>query len=160
MHLQEPAKLRGRAIYFVKNLPMALPAEEYEQHLLIGDINADSMEHMCSVAQEIYMPLLSNPRNQFSWSELVAKDVLEHMHSFLADTQISIGRKDGEIVLPLPSAEDLAEKPYTTSKDRIHVLEGCLITWTKQIKSILKRAEEELKKGNLALDEFRFCRSI
>ena len=69
---------------------------------------------------------------------------MDNLHTFLANIQIEIGRTEGQTILPLPADEDLAEKPITTSKERIHVLEGCLITWTKQIKKVLKRDPEDL----------------
>jgi dynein heavy chain len=40
-------------------------------------------------------------------------------------------------VLPLPSSEPQQEQALR-DKDKIHILESAIITWTKQIKSVLK----------------------
>ena len=142
-----PSVIKSRMLYFLKTKSQALPGDNYERSVLIGDMTEDSLKHLNEVAQYIYMPLLSNPNNQKAWSELVAKDVMDNLHTFLANIQIEIGRTEGQTILPLPADEDLAEKPITTSKERIHVLEGCLITWTKQIKKVLKRDPEDLLKS-------------
>ena len=143
-----PKTVKGRMMYFLKTKSQALPGQGYERMVLVGDLTEDSLLHLNNVAQYVYMPLLSNPNNQRSWSEMVTKDVMDNLHTFLADIQIEIGRTEGQTILPLPADEDLAERPITTHKERIHILEGCLITWTKQIKKVLRRDPEDLLKSN------------
>jgi dynein heavy chain len=115
--------------------------------VLAGDLTKDVLRHLTDVSKEIYMPLLCNPRNQQNWSEIVAKDVMERLHTFMANLQITVGQVDGYTRLPLPPVEDLDPTfRYTTNKERVHVLEGCLVTWTRQIKVVLKQDPEQLLK--------------
>ena len=121
-----------------------MPGHNYERLVLVGDMTDDSLKHLNDCA--IYLYAVIKPTKSKSMGELAAKDVMDNLHTFLANIQIEIGRTEGKTILPLPADEDLDEKPITTSKERIHVLEGCLITWTKQVKKVLKEPEDLLKR--------------
>ena len=61
---------------------------------------------------------------------------MEKLNAFLAQMQVSMGLiKKGRTVLPLPP-ESTTTNEKTNSKDKAHVLEGAIITWTKQIKNV------------------------
>ena len=51
--------------------------------VLVGDLppGVGALEHMARVSNEIYLPMVTNPRHREEWSELVVKDVLEGVHS-------------------------------------------------------------------------------
>lgn len=96
---------------------------------------------------------------------MVAKDVTQTFNEFIANVQITQGNVAGTTTLPLPpthqlldskenpediikrsmsiNPDDIAElegdAPKITHKDKVHQLESCLITWTKQIKGVLKK---------------------
>ena len=162
LHLTPPGELKGRCFYYLKIRPGSLGSETYRSQVLAGDLNKDVLRHLTDVSKQIYMPLLCNPRNQQNWSEIVAKDVMERLHTFMANLQITVGQVDGYTRLPLPPAEDLDTTfRYTTNKERVHVLEGCLVTWTRQIKVVLKQDPEQLlKRGEHPgpLSEIQFWR--
>jgi len=85
--------------------------------------------------------VLSEPKNQVGWSDLVSKDLMDKFHNFLANIYVTIGQVDGRTMLPLPP-KDVSQKEKTSSKDKAHILEGAIITWTKQIKNVLKQDPE------------------
>ena len=105
---------------------------------------------MLTLAQEVYFPLLTNPRNQEGWPEVITKEVQESLHRFLAQVYITIGNTQGITLLPLPPNHGAAIIDNSgRDKDRIHVLESAVVMWTKQIKSILKQdPETALKNGH------------
>ena len=147
LHLTSPGEIKGRCFYFLKIRPGSLNGDTFRSQVLAGDLTKDVLRHLTDVSKEIYMPLLCNPRNQQNWSEIVAKDVMERLHTFMANLQITVGQVDGYTRLPLPPVEDLDPTfRYTTNKERVHVLEGCLVTWTRQIKVVLKQDPEQLLK--------------
>ena len=69
------------------------------------------------------MPVLTNPLNQVSLSDLVSKDLMDKFHSFLAYTYVTIGQVKGRTLLPLPPS-DAAGSERTSSKDKSHILES------------------------------------
>jgi dynein heavy chain, axonemal len=71
---------------------------------------------------------------------------MDRFHNFLSSTTIICGQIKGETRLPMPPI-DLSGGP-STGKNRISLLEGAIITWTKQIRSVLKQdPESQLKQG-------------
>ena len=86
------------------------------------------------------MPLLANPRNQDGWPEVVTKEVLENTHRFISSVYMTIGQTKGKTLLPLPPSDgpDTGGDKAMRDKDRIHVLESAVVTWTRQIKNVLK----------------------
>lgn len=91
--------------------------------------------------------MLSEPKNQVGWSDLVSKDLMDKFHTFLANIYVTIGQVDGKTMLPLPP-KDVSSKEQPSSKDKAHILEGAIITWTKQIKNVLKQdPESAFKEG-------------
>lgn len=89
---------------------------------------------------------MQNPDNQQGWTDLVTKDLMERFNNFVAQTYVLIGLSKGRTLLPLPNKKIIhSEGP---EKDKAHIFEGCIMTWTKQIKSVLKlEPEQALKDG-------------
>ena len=72
---------------------------------------------------------------------------------------MTIGHTKGETLLPLPPLELPSADKASRDKERVHVLETAVVTWTKQIKNVLKLDPEHILKlgshpGPLAELEF------
>ncbi|GMH57655.1 hypothetical protein TL16_g02438 [Triparma laevis f. inornata] len=167
---QPPGTLKSVHLFLTKAEQKPISDEFYRSEIIQGDLTSDALEHMSRIAVEVYLPLLTNEKNQDQWSEMVAKDVTETFSEFVANVQITQGNILGTTTLPLPPQHALldskenpeeilrrsmsinpddnsdltGESPKISHKDRVHQLESCLITWTKQIKSVLKREPEQL----------------
>ena len=170
-----PAKFKRKTAYFVKVRPAALTAESVDAEVLHGDFGESPLEHLSAVSQEVFVPLMCNPANQEGWPEVISKEVTENMHKFVANLYVTIGLTKGKTLLPLPP-KDLsaaasaagkdgdgkdaaaAKEQASTSasgggggqkgrdKDYIHNLESAVVTWTRQIKQVLKMDPEHLLK--------------
>lgn len=102
-------------------------------------------EHLELIANEVFLPVLSNPENQTKWGEVPTREIMDRFHNFLSSTTILCGQIKGETRLPMPPI-DLSGP--NNGKNRISLLEGAIITWTKQIRSVLKQdPESQLKAG-------------
>ena len=66
------------------------------------------------------------------------KETLDSVHDFLASMSITSGAMQGNTMLPLPVEPEGEAGAAVDTKDRIHLMESAVITWTKQIKDILK----------------------
>ena len=56
---------------------------------------------------------------------------------------VTIGQVKGQTLLPLPPSDITPQEPVVLhDKDKIHILEGAVITWTRQIKDVLKADSE------------------
>jgi dynein heavy chain len=73
---------------------------------------------------------------------------MDKFYSFLSSTTILNGQIKGETRLPMPPMD----QGPSQGKNRISLLEGAIITWTKQIKGVLKQdPESQLKQVSLPL---------
>jgi dynein heavy chain len=154
--LSPPKKTSKNKMFVVlKNKPDQIKPKDMESQLVCGELGPEPLEHLEKVIEEVYMPVLSNTANQHGWGEVASKEIVEKLHSFLAQVSITLGQTRGKTCLPLPPMDSGgAEKSASggippTSKDRIHLLEGAVITWTKQIKAVLKQDPEGLLKQGL-----------
>ena len=114
--------------------------------MVITEVGGSSpFEHLELLANEVFLPILSNPQNQAKWGEVPTREIMDKFHNFLSSTTILCGQIKGETRLPMPPI-DLSGP--STGKNRISLLEGAIITWTKQIRSVLKQdPEAQLKLG-------------
>ena len=102
-------------------------------------------DHLELISNEVFLPILSNPLNQQRWGEVATREIMDRFHSFLSSTTILCGQIKGETRLPMPP---LDVNGAASGKNRISLLEGAIITWTKQIKNVLKQdPESQLKAG-------------
>jgi dynein heavy chain len=134
-------------VLFLKTEPEKLSLASLKTNVLQNDLSGMPLEHLEKVISEVYLPLLSNPANQEGWGEVASKEILDKLHGFLASVSITVGSTKGKTCLPLPP--DVAGGSGGDTKERIHLLEGAVITWTKQIKNVLKLEPDGLLKQGL-----------
>ena len=141
---------RGKVVYFLKQKPGTV-SEEMDE-LLAGEMSTEPLLNLEKTIKEVYMPILGNPANQQGWGEVAAKDILDKMHGFLSSVSITLGQTKGKTCLPLP-VTDISSPAASgsgtgsaaaSSKDKVHILEGAVIVWTKQIKNVLKLDPENM----------------
>lgn len=143
-----PSAIKRKIVLMVKTV-REQPIEKHliKEQVTFMELYKNVLEIMFLVCQEAYLPILSNPQNQQGWSDLVSKDLIENkFHQFLSNVYVTIGEVKGRTMLPVPPETSASDR--ISSKDKAHVLEGAVITWTKQIKNVLKQdPESALKQG-------------
>ena len=140
-------EVEGKSLIFIKLKAEPLPdtEEEMKETVLSFESSSDSIfEHLELICSEVFLPVLNNPFNQSHWGEVATKEVLDKFYPFLSSTTILCGQVQGQTRLPMPPTDttDLNEKKS------IALLEMAIMTWQKQIKSVLKLdPESQLKMG-------------
>jgi dynein heavy chain len=127
-----------------------LTSANVHEKVVVLEFTKNVMELLNNYCHSIYLSTLSNPANQRGWSDLISKDLMDKYHVFLANLHVTVGLMSGLTLLPLPPKEATSDRDSNSNnKDRVHVLEGAVITWTKQISHVLKQDPEALiKDGN------------
>ncbi|DBB00313.1 TPA: Dynein beta chain, flagellar outer arm [Trebouxia sp. C0004] len=148
--VKPPAKFKRKTVYFIKNQKTSLNAENIKKNVTYGDFAESPLETLSTLSQEVILPVLSNPMNRSGWPDVVSKEVTENLHKFIANVFVTIGQVKGQTLLPLPPSDVAPQEPVVLhDKDKIHILEGAVITWTRQIKDVLKAdSESALKEPN------------
>ncbi|KAL7679175.1 putative AAA+ ATPase domain, dynein heavy chain region D6 P-loop domain-containing protein [Plasmopara halstedii] len=155
-------------LYVLKTVKAAVSTTKFDDEIMSGTLERNALESLAQMLRDVYVPLLGNPRNQAMWPEMVTTSIIAKAHGFFSNLQITLGQTKGATCLALPwdgaimesaaksipreDAADLLSSTYTTDynsinrqgRNYVHSLEGCLITWTKQIKSILNQEPESL----------------
>ncbi|CAJ1396873.1 unnamed protein product [Effrenium voratum] len=159
----------------MKKKVLALVRSKHEVEIEIGpgkrpvvfvELAKGIMDLINSYCHSVYLSVLMNPANQRGWSDLISRDLIDKFHSFLATLHVTVGLMKGQTLLPLPPREAVQDgagqgKANAASKDRVHVLEGAVITWTKQVRYVLKQEPEHVfREGNPQPDaELQFWRN-
>ena len=157
----EPVKPPKGALYYVVKLNKQSISDNIGNEVIFGDIAADPLEHMATLSQRVFHPMVSSQGCARAWTETIAKEVRDNFETFVANIQITQGHVRGVTCLPLPSsggpkAEEMSMSVEASKGDQgnteekaeefqqIHALEGAIITWTKQIKNVLKKDSESV----------------
>ena len=136
---------RQKVVYFLKlQITGEVTGENILEEVASGEFNDNMVNNLETVLERVFVPLVGNHANQSNWGEVASKEVTDKLHSFLANVSITLGQMRGKACLPLPPVEPASGN--SNYKDRVHLLESAVITWTKQIKQILKQDPESLLK--------------
>lgn len=142
-----PKKIpKGKSLVFMKVLRSSVTLDGIAREIMVMEMGGTTpFEHLELVAHEVFLPILSNTRNQTRWGEVPTREILDRFYGFLSSTTILCGQIKGETRLPMPPMD---VGGASSGKNRISLLEGAIVTWTKQIKSVLKQdSESQLKQG-------------
>jgi dynein heavy chain len=139
---------KKKAMVFMKT-QQEVTVENFREVVFFSENTPNSLEHLFHLANTVYFQVLTNTENQDGWPEVIKKDVLQNYHSFLANMTVTIGHTKGKTLLPLPPADAMSDMFVARDKDRVHVLESAVVTWTHQIKGILKADPEAPIKAGL-----------
>ena len=126
-----------RSILIVK--PEAKKVENPNLDLLFNDVGGGEPFEYLQRVLCVYIPVLTNPAAGLG--EVASTELSSRLQSFLSTVSTTVGHLKGETCLPLPPL-DPASTAALSAKDRIHLLESCVATWTKQIKAVLRMDPE------------------
>lgn len=113
-----------------------IEAATINSDIIFIEINKNVLDHLYLLSNEILGPVMQNPDNQQGWTDLVTKDLMERFNSYVAQVYVMIGLNKGRTMLPLPNRKLINSDG--SEKDKAHIFESSIITWTKQIKNVLK----------------------
>lgn len=115
--------------------------------LIFFEINKMPLQLLHKLFSEVYLPILTNPRNQKNWNEMLSRDLMERINAFLAQIYLVIGKIEGKTLLPLPLEKSIFSRDIP-DKEKCQIFESRIITWTKQIKKVLDTEPEHILKEN------------
>jgi dynein heavy chain len=117
--------------------------------IVVGDLNSALLEGMHGVMRNVYLPIISNPRNTQGWPEVAMKAFADKYHHTLAAVVVAIGQTRGKTLLALPPGEMLGgANKDRQDKDRVHILESAVVMWTERINMALSRNSDSVFANN------------
>ena len=137
---------KAKVIFFIKVDAQPAPKGEDKLNaaLIVMELGGQSIfDHLELISNEVFLPVLSNPANQANWGEVAAREIMDRFYAFEFHHFYAAKRRARRLPMPPLDMND-----PTATKNRISLLEIAIITWTKQIKSVLKQdPESQLKQG-------------
>ena len=87
---------KGGMFYIVKLNKNGL-SDRINKEVIFGDIHGDPLDHMASLAQRVYHPLVGSKSTSAQWTETIAKEVRDNFETFVANVQITQGHVRGDV---------------------------------------------------------------
>jgi dynein heavy chain len=135
-----PVGVQRKPIYFLKQRNFRVESDGSLKGILVGDIHPDMLENLSTVSHEVLFPVLLAGKAKDP--QVMNKDMQEVFHRFLSQIYLTVGQTQGKTLLPLPPRDpsfvDGQDNRQFRDKERVHVLESCVVTWTQQIKNVLR----------------------
>jgi len=136
-----PKGTRKKSVFLLKQRSFNLEGDGSLTGVLMGDVPPDILENLSTVSHEVLYPTLCAGRSKDF--ETTNKEVTEVFHRFLSQAYLTVGQTQGKTLLPLPPRdakwEEGTGERSVKDKERVHVLESSVVTWTQQIKNVLRR---------------------
>ena len=74
--------LKRLSVFFMKNPAVAGPVTQpIEQCTVFGELPPSPLEYLGLLLEEVYSPMLGNPKNLEDWPQVVANDLATHFHT-------------------------------------------------------------------------------
>ena len=143
-----PVNQKKKVCYVLKTADVKLDDKKLDllfSQVVVGDLNAALLESMHGVLRNVYLPILSNPKNMQGWPEVAMKTFADKYHHTLAAVVVAMGQTRGQTRLPLPPTEANVGGgggKDRQDKDRVHILESAVVMWTDRINTALSRSPE------------------
>nr|XP_015213314.1 PREDICTED: dynein heavy chain 11, axonemal [Lepisosteus oculatus] len=140
------ADCKHRGVYVLKKRAGCVHSDNYKTSLLFGTVSLSLLEQVSSTVEKIFVPVLSNRRNHQGWPNFTSQDVSRHVESLRNKVSVVEGQRSGRTTLPIPAATARIGGAQPDSgnvrdyRDRtvIHATESMVISWTHQIRDVLK----------------------
>lgn len=98
-------QLKTKGVYFIKKQPLPVPKDDCANFIIVGDLATRSIDQLSSLVDEVFVPLLSNEDNHNGWPEMVAQDVLKHVHNLKSTVYQVKGQVNGQTILAMPVSD-------------------------------------------------------
>lgn len=77
--LSFPTQCRGKSCYFLRKFLIEVTNSNIRENVIFGDMSHHPVEDLSILVDEIFFPILHNPRNHECWPKLIVEDVLSHL---------------------------------------------------------------------------------
>ncbi|RKP21352.1 hypothetical protein ROZALSC1DRAFT_27237, partial [Rozella allomycis CSF55] len=144
-----PEVLKKKSIYFMKKPKAPSPlVAPFEQYLIWGEVPAAPLEFLATMLDEIYGPMLVNPKNLETWPQVVAHDMNNHFHQLQSNVYVIAGQTKGKTLLPIPQNIFNEAGEVVLEKNVLHTIESAVIEWTHQIHIVVKSNSASLNEDS------------
>ena len=155
-----PSSIKKKAIYFLRSLDVdKITLANIGKVLIYGDISNEPLSQLQLMLENIYIPMLMNKENNALWPEAMTQDLLRQTQRFSSTVKVTIGKMNGQTLLPIPYSiqqlESLLENAQKgishlskIEMDLVHDIEASIVHYNRQIKQVTTAQPEDLINNN------------
>ena len=106
--LPSAQQMRKKVVAMHRSSPeVQISKENLAESVILMEMTKNVMDLLNMYCQSVYLSTLTNPANQAGWSDLIAKDLMDKYHVFLASLHVTVGLMKGHTWLPHPPRDAL-----------------------------------------------------
>lgn len=106
-----PGTQKYKGVFFMKRregIPKELSKDQIRAALLFGDLSQFPIDQIAGVIDNVFVPVLLNPKNTEKWPSVVIQDLRRHVSNLKNNIYVVSGQVKGKTLLPMPpSADDI-----------------------------------------------------
>ncbi|XP_063285477.1 dynein axonemal heavy chain 11-like [Pelobates fuscus] len=133
--------LKTKLLCLFKKVPRTISTTNFKQEIGMGEVSVLILEQVDVIVREVFLTILSNPKNYADCPRVVLEDVRSHVEKMKCKILDLQGLVSGRTILPLPTFIERMEENNVSLNERLtlHSIETLVIQWTHQISDVLKR---------------------
>lgn len=74
--------VKQKFTYFIRKKKEPITMENFRKVVSFGDMGGKPIEELAVLMEGVFVPILSNPKNQEGWPKVVCEDVVAHVRTF------------------------------------------------------------------------------
>uniref|UniRef100_A0A8C5QH48 AAA+ ATPase domain-containing protein n=1 Tax=Leptobrachium leishanense TaxID=445787 RepID=A0A8C5QH48_9ANUR len=139
--MQSPLTLKTKLLCLLKKSPKRISTTKFKSEIGLGEVSHLILEQVSIVVKEVFLTILSNPKNYVDCPRVVLEDLRSHVENLKCNILDLQGLVSGRTLLPLPTFIEHEDDNNPTTHERLtlHSIETLVIQWSHQISEVLKR---------------------
>ncbi|CAH1960837.1 unnamed protein product [Acanthoscelides obtectus] len=141
-------QIKQKFTYFIRKKEEAVTMENFRDVLAFGDMAGKPVDELAVLMEGVFVPIISNPKNQRGWPKVVTEDVVSHVRNFKNTVEQIRGAMKSQTILPMPQGiQDVFQacQDYQEDEDKINYflkgsLENAVMKWSSLINDVIKQS--------------------
>nr|CAH7754609.1 unnamed protein product [Callosobruchus chinensis] len=141
-------QIKQKFTYLIRKKEEVVTMENFREVLAFGDMAGKPVDELAVLMEGVFVPILSNPKNQRGWPKVVTEDVVSHVRNFKNTVDQIRGAMKSQTILPMPQGiQDVFQacQAYQESEDNVNYflkgnLENAVMKWSNLINDIIKQS--------------------
>ena len=80
---------KGKCVAFVKTVETELSDKNIRDCVVTSEVTGQPISQLQELVKSVYLPTLSNPRNQDGLGDVVSKEIMDRFHNFMDSVSIT-----------------------------------------------------------------------
>lgn len=130
-----------------------LKEETIREALIVGSCSNNPIRDLAVLTDSVYVPLLTNPKNQENWPKVLIDDVSNVLQELKNNISETMGNMTNRTILPLPitlpeiiaNSKEVLDGNLSKCSGRLkESMEQVIIKWSRSIENVLRESPKDI----------------